>query len=408
MLSQCVACILSVSQSVRAIEPSEIAKGETSTAIDFTAIPVDNNNELIDAVKKYFERARSIVGGESMLKRDEYTIESIHTPNGDIGYPALFKTTPAPDRPVAIVVIPSPASVRQFLDRERPPETEGGEGTKPLYEQPLDNLEKMGFNRGCAIYFSRTNRRKEKFNGRPVWPFPQPSPLSSNGDKSNISRYVSPNYLGKAVGGTLIFGVDFLNRIQLKTPVLAERETVELWPGVWLSELRLTGFTPQRHFVFPIADGNGGERSEAEMLARPVARSPCENLVECPGYRPTAMHQNLLIAPRPQNYQHIPWYIIEERIVLDEFFAGEAVPVALLCKAETWRPGKEDYRIEIGMKALDHRRADIRIVCVFTSIQPADLLELFARLAGREMDELSTSNETLRELRTLRAKANFE
>lgn len=282
-------------------------------------------------------------------------------------------------------MLPDPDCLRRFLDESRAPDTE-----KPLYEYDTEELAKRGFKTAYAIYFSPTDKHKFNFPG-----WPNPGPSGHRGD------HWDPRYLGKCVGGRFVWQQEVLDRIKLETEVLAKRGIVELWDGVWLSELRIGNALARREFVFPIADGNGGARTRAERDARPEARGRFENLVHSPQYQPTVGRQNLLIAPFPFAGK----VRIEERIVLDEFFAREPVPVVLLCKAETWQPGKPDYSIEIGLDGLNIARDDIRMVCVFTSIQSGDLLELFARLSGKNPAEIHPDGANLDELARLRARA---
>lgn len=283
-----------------------------------------------------------------------------------------------------VLVVPDPQALRGLLTNRAIKDN-----ATPLHERSFDDLRGSGLLSAYAIYFSPT----PKPNYNPTWHAPAP--------RGHFAGPVDSRYLGKAVGSSFVWRPDFPKRIKLATPVLAKRGTVELWEGVWLSELRVGDARPRREFDFPIADANGGARTTAEMAARPEARSQFENLVHSPIYQPTIGRQNLLIAPTPvAERQHA-----SESVVLDEFFAREAVPVVLLCKAETWQPGKEDYRLEIGLDGLNAARDDIRLICVFTSIQPKDLLELFARLGGEDPAGVQPDAATLIELESLRAKA---
>jgi hypothetical protein len=171
--------------------------------------------------------------------------------------------------------------------------------------------------------------------------------------------------------------------------------------AVYLVESEDATGARDRFVAFPVADGNGGVR----RLGR--GRVTCyENSIRSELWDVRFGRHSLLKVPLPRapsQYSRNNWK--EERIVVTEHFAAFDPPIAVIRKDAEWKPFAEDYVIDnrLSFEGADDDTA--RLLCIFASIEPDDLLRVIGALHRVDVTRLLADTELLAELERLRTAA---
>jgi hypothetical protein len=170
--------------------------------------------------------------------------------------------------------------------------------------------------------------------------------------------------------------------------------------AVYLVESEDVAGARDRFIVFPVADGNGGVRNW-ESPGRSFA-TRCENGVHSDIWDRRLGRHSLLKVPMPPASRYSRYNWMEERIVVTEHFAGFDPPIAVLRKVAGWKPFVEDYVIDnrLSFDGADDDTA--RLLCVFASIEPDDLLRVIGALHRVDVTNLLSDARLLSELESLR------
>lgn len=241
----------------------------------------------------------------------------------------------------------------------------------------------------------------------PAYPTPMPTFAFKPGGKT-----LKEPYFWEAIGVGKLVGPPMLvdqaaSHLRIGEPqgaqLLGTVEVTALNEVLWSVSLTESNGPKSQWFAFPIADANGGTRSDRPRID-PIKGTCLENTIETSlpllilgrhsmAKLPLPLAETGNTRGRTQSLPHYP----QERIVIDERWSQLTPPVVVVRKAATWQPFVEDY-------VLDNRlqfNGDVPETClitVFSNIGPSDLLRLVGALQNRDVSGFVTNPATIAKL----------
>lgn len=326
-------------------------------------------------------------------------------------FPSNFESVKAGVVPVPIKLYPSPSLVRSVV----------GQRIQSVGTDTPERLAEAGFRIGrTAVYELGALKpgyvEGKKNGGRLFRLLPLATPAISRYITAVAPMSYAPQYGRLVVPNTpqawAELGQAFSRGGKPGGQYFGEILTVELLPEVFLR--RVTGAKGQSEsspvLVFELWDGLGGFRCDAPPGVDPLAvRASVAGLGT--GSTDKLGHHEMFRSPLPlargivgtgvPKFEHP-----QERLVIDEAWAGAVSPIVAVRKGANWEAYCETLVIDGDLGSAKVRDGSLLMVGIFSSATPEQLVDALAAFCDAEADAVKSDAEFMAKLQSLFERAN--